>query len=83
VKSSRYSGDSISDAQWMSVSAGLRQCSSWSFCPLIYLFDPAGKQTIENQLFQCLIAAVVVFVGVFGVSLELSLTDQFWRGKWK
>jgi hypothetical protein len=49
----------------------------------IYLFDPAGKQTIENQLFQCLIAAVVVFVGVFGVSLELSLTDQFWRGKWK
>jgi hypothetical protein len=84
VKSSRYSGDSISDALWMSVSAGVAAVFVvLILSEFIYIFDPAGKQTIENHLFQCLIAAVVVFVGVFGVSLEVSLKDQFWCGKWK
>jgi hypothetical protein len=49
----------------------------------IYLFDPAGKQIIEKHLVHCMIAAAVVLVGVLGVSLELALTTQFWRGKWK
>lgn len=84
MKSSRYSGDSISDALWTSVSAGFAAVFVVLILSgFIYLFSPAGKHTIENHVFQCLIAAVVVFVGVFGVSLELSLTDQFWRGKWK
>jgi len=49
----------------------------------IYVFDPGGKQIIQKHLFECLIAGVIVFVGVFGMSLELALTSQFWRGKWK
>jgi hypothetical protein len=49
----------------------------------LYIFDPTGKQVIEKHLWQCFLGATVLFVGVFGLSLELELTTQFWRGKWK
>jgi Kef-type K+ transport system membrane component KefB len=84
VKLSRSSGESIADALWMSASAGVAAVLVlFILSGFIYLFDPAGKQIVEKHLSQCLIAAILVFVGVFGITLEMTLTDQFWRGKWK
>lgn len=48
-----------------------------------YLFDPIGKLIIERHGSHILASVAAIFVAGFGFSLQLTLSGQFWRGKWK
>jgi hypothetical protein len=80
----KNSADTVSDALWISILAGLEAVlieviilGSFS------LFDPTAKRIMENHSLYFLISSLVIFVAGFGVSLQFALEMQFWRGKWK
>jgi hypothetical protein len=81
---SKNSTETVSDALWMSLLAGL----GGVFIVLLllggfYLFDPIGKLIIDGHSSYVLASVAVIFVAGCGVSLQLTLKMQFWRGKRK
>ena len=76
--------ETVSDAIWMSVLAGLGAVAIESILlGNFYLFDPVAKRIIEDHSMSLLISFALIFVAAFGFSLQFALKGQFWRGKWK
>ena len=76
--------ETISDALWMSVLAGLGGVIIEAILlGGFYLFDPVAKMTLEEHGAMVVLSFLVIFVGAFGLSLQIALEGQFWRGKWK
>jgi hypothetical protein len=76
--------ETVSDALWMGVLAGLGAVVIEAILlGSFYLFDPAAKKIIEDHNVSLVISFPVIFVAAFGFSLQFALEGQFWRGKWK
>ena len=78
------SSETTSDAIWMSVLAGLGAVViEVILVGGFYFFDPVAKTIIETHGGYFVVSLAVLFVAGFGLSLQLALKMQFWRGKWK
>jgi hypothetical protein len=84
VLASKNFSETISDALWMSILAGL---GGVLIVVLLfggfYLFDPVAKLIIEQHISYFFASVAVIFLAGFGISLQFALKMQFWRGKWK
>jgi hypothetical protein len=80
----RNSTESISDALWMSVLAGLGgMCVELILVGGCYLFEPALKRSIDEHRFYVLMSFPIIFIVGFGICVASVLEFQFFRGKWK
>lgn len=76
--------ETISDALWMSVLAGFGGVVIEAIVlGGFYLFDPVAKMILEDHGPTVVLSFLVIFVAAFGLSLQVTLEGQFWRGKWK
>ena len=76
--------EAASDALWMGVWAGLGAAAIEAILlGSFYWFDPGIRKIIEEHCTGLVISFPVVFVSAFGISLQIALEGQFWRGKWK
>ena len=48
----------------------------------LYLFEPTARRGIDLYFPYVLLSIPVIFVAAFGISLQLSMKTDFWRGKW-
>lgn len=81
---SKNLNESVSDALWMSVLSGLGGVLVVVLLfGCFYLFDPIGKLIIRQHSHYFVGSVAAAFVGAFGISLQLTLKMQFWRGKWR
>ncbi len=82
--SATNSPETVSDALWMGVSAGLGAIAiELILVGSFYLFDPSAKRMIESHALLLLLSLPIAFVAGFGISLQFALETQFLRGKWK
>ena len=77
-------GETISTAVWMSAWAGLGAV----FVALVlgggfYFFEAPIRTLIDEHIYYIEAGIPIVFVAAFGISLALTLENQFRRGKWR
>jgi hypothetical protein len=81
---SRDSGNTISDALWMSVYAGMG--SVFAMAILLggaYLFEPAARMWIDAHPVYVALGTIFIFVAGFGMSLAFAMELQYRSGKWE